>query len=555
MLHPIVEQLSPSPGQLLAIAERGRDVVVTAGAGTGKTRTLVARYLALLSEGLPLRSIVAITFTQKAAREMRNRVREAMREYLQGDNLAEAEHRQWQQRYSELDAARVSTIHSLCTEILHAHPAESGFDPRFEVLDEGQTNLLQRQVIDEAMTLAADTPSLVPLFTLLGERDLHDTLAALLGQRLEAAAILTKLPADLLPHWEQQLRQRQQQALDVLLAEEAWQAWLAVLRDNPATKLDDLRELQRQQALAAIGEAIGSLAEQLASLARLDQINLKGGSAKSWPGGQEQADGVKSGLAGLRDSWRSQASLLSLELTAQDEGLVQAIPLLRKLFDFMVERYSDLKQERSALDFDDLEAEALRLLEKHPPIQAQWQQQIQALLTDEFQDTNDRQRDLLIRLNGDGGHLFVVGDARQSIYRFRGADVTVFREERVRIEAEGGRHVALDTSYRAHEQLLEGLNELLRPILGEEADPARPWVEPFARLEPHRLHPGRGFDAPHIELHLTVGSKGAGALNRAADALAGKLIELVEAGETEVGVGDKAHPLSYGDIAIRMIWP
>ncbi len=550
MLHPIVEQLSPSPEQTPAITERGRDIVVTAGAGTGKTRTLVARYLSLLSEGLPLRSIVAITFTQKAAREMRNRVREAMREYLQGDNLSEAEHRLWQQRYSELDAARISTIHSLCTEILHAHPAESGFDPRFEVLDEGQANLLKGQVIEEALTLAADTPALVPLFTLLRERNLRDTLATLLGQRLEAAAILAKLPADLPAHWQEHLEHRQQQGLDALLADEAWQAWVAVLRGNPATRPDDLRELQRQQVMLAIDEAVGSMAEKLASLARLSDIDLRGGSAKSWPGGKEQADEVKTALAGLRELWKSRAALLSLEMTAQDEHLAQAIPLLRQLFDVMVERYTDLKLERSALDFDDLEAEALRLLLNQPSIQAQWQQQIQAILTDEFQDTNDRQRDLLNLLNGDGGKLFVVGDAKQSIYRFRGADVTVFREERERIKRDGGKQVDLDTSYRAHEQLLAGLNDLLRPVLGDEADPTRPWVEPFSRLKPHRARAGRGIAAPYIELHLTVGSKGAGALKRAADALVRKLIDQVETDETMVGVGDKARPINYGDIVI-----
>ncbi|MCB0155920.1 MAG: UvrD-helicase domain-containing protein, partial [Anaerolineae bacterium] len=112
-LHPIVAQLQPSPAQLPAITTRTQDVVVTAGAGTGKTRTLVARYLALVSEGVPLRAIVAITFTQKAAREMRNRVRQAVQDYLAQAALDPAERRHWQGIYAQLDAARISTIHSL----------------------------------------------------------------------------------------------------------------------------------------------------------------------------------------------------------------------------------------------------------------------------------------------------------------------------------------------------------------------------------------------------------------------------------------------------------
>jgi len=227
------------------------------------------------------------------------------------------------------------------------------------------------------------------------------------------------------------------------------------------------------------------------------------------------------------------------------------VPLMGRLFVQMLERYATHKQERSALDFDDLEAEALRLLQTQPAIQARWQQQIRAILTDEFQDTNSRQRDLLALLNGnDGGKLFVVGDAKQSIYRFRGADVTVFRAERARIEADGGRHISLDTSYRAHAPLLTGLNDLLRPILGEQSQPARPWVEPFAPLEPHRRLPGGGFEAPYIELHLTVGSKGDGALHRAAAALVGRLVAWVEEDRLTVGVGDKASQISYGDVVI-----
>ena len=115
MLHPIVEQMSLSTEQKPAVEERGRDVVVTAGAGTGKTRALVARYLALLADGLPLRSVVAITFTRKAAREMRNRVRGEVRKYLERDDLSALERQRWQALYSELDAARIGTIHSLCS--------------------------------------------------------------------------------------------------------------------------------------------------------------------------------------------------------------------------------------------------------------------------------------------------------------------------------------------------------------------------------------------------------------------------------------------------------
>jgi ATP-dependent helicase/nuclease subunit A len=123
-------------GQKDAALERKRDVVVTAGAGSGKTRTLVARYASLLAEGLTPRRVVAITFTEKAAREMRSRVRDALVELI-AQAETDDERKTWLDLNAQMDAARIGTIHSLCAEILRNHPAEAGIDPRFDVLDEG----------------------------------------------------------------------------------------------------------------------------------------------------------------------------------------------------------------------------------------------------------------------------------------------------------------------------------------------------------------------------------------------------------------------------------
>ncbi len=557
MTHPIVTQMNPSPEQEPAIRERGRDVVVTAGAGTGKTRTLVARYLSLLAEGLPLRSIVAITFTKKAAREMRNRVREEVRKYLEQTDLSSEERVRWRALYAALDAARIGTIHSLCAEILRAHPAEARVDPRFDVLDEGQVNILRSRAVDEALAWATDDQEAVRLFALLGERDLRSTLDALIKQRLDAQDAFDDLPDDgstelaevLLAHWQRTLADRQQQTLTVLLERPEWVDAVAMLQDNAAIEPDDRMELQRKDALAAIQDAVGPLADRLASLARLDGINLSGGRKAAWPGGKDQLKAVKDALRTLRDLWRSQSDLLELSLTELDETLAQSLPALRGTFAFACQRYDALKRERNALDFDDLEHGALALLRENDSVRERWQRDVRAVLVDEFQDTNGRQRDLVTLLNGNEGKLFIVGDAKQSIYRFRGADVTVFRTERERIEREGGAAFLLETSYRAHRDLVQGLNDLLRPVLGEADDPNRPWAEPFAPLFHHREEPGLGFSLPHIELHLTVGSKGGGALDRAADALAARIVDLVE-GSVQVVEDGQTRPLDYGDVAI-----
>ncbi len=444
-LHPIVRQMEPSDEQLAAIAVRGRDVAVTAGAGAGKTRALVARYLALLAEGLPLRSVVAITFTKKAAREMRNRARREIRRYLESAALAPAEQAHWQNLYSELDAARISTIHTLCTEILRSHPAEANLDPRFGVLDEGPAALLRSRAVEETMGWAANDPQAATLFRTLSEKDLRKNLTSLLEKRLDAAS-----------------------------------------------------------AFAAPGDD---------------------------PSG----------------CW---STALDAELTPVDADLARLFPVLRSAFAWADGRYAELKREQDALDFDDLEALALALLNARQDVLERWQAEVDALLVDEFQDTNARQRDLIRLLNGGRGRLFIVGDAKQSIYRFRGADVAVFRAERDQIGTDGGACLDMVTSFRAHKELVHALNGLLEPVLGLRADPDRPWIEPFAPIVHHRHLPGAGFDAPHIELHVAIGSKTDGALLHAAKALAGKLRAMVESGTTRVFEEGQQRPLTYSHIAV-----
>jgi ATP-dependent helicase/nuclease subunit A len=444
-MHPIVAQTRPSADQQPAITARGCDVVVTAGAGAGKTSTLVARYLDLLAENPDVRpqQLVAITFTKKAAREMRNRVRDRLRRFVEALPAGDPARARWDRLYSDLDAARIGTIHSLCTELLQAHPAEAGVDPRFEVLAEGMAGILQSQAVDAALAWAADDLRAAALFPLLGEKLLRASLEHLLVRRLDAAEAFARPEtplAERLQHYH--------------------------IAPSPETDLD--RELDA------------------------------------------------------------------------------AAPQLRRLFAQAVEVYEHDKRERQALDFDDLEVRALRLLTDHPAVARRWQEEVRAILVDEYQDTNQRQRDLIARLNA-GGRLFIVGDAKQSIYRFRGANVAVFQRERERIARESGQVFELSISYRAHRDLIVLLNATLKPVLGDERD-VQHGVEPFAELRPARERPARGFEPPHVELHLAAGAKAGGAAECAARALAARLVALVEDGQCRVHAHER--PLGYGDVAV-----
>jgi len=369
------------------------------------------------------------------------------------------------------------------------------------------------------------------------------------------------------------------------LTSDPWEEWKTVVAEQLTGFLDDPEVVESIDELKSIAqdgtlsraEAQGDkLAPVLSNLLRLWQDIEAARRSDDYVALSRQVTELKGSLKakGRKAAWephRPKETISRLQSLyrkhlgwtgnrgislALDRELAEALVPLGQVFRHAQKRYGQLKGERSALDFDDLEQGALDLLSApgNEAIRRRWQEEVRALLVDEFQDTNDRQRQIILLLNGEEHKLFLVGDARQSIYRFRGADVTVFSEERDRIPAEGGEAFKLSTSYRTPEPLLGYLNDLLRPVLGDEEDPKRPWVTPFEALEAFRGRPANGITSPPIELHLTLGTKSSGALERAAQALAGRLIELVETQRITLSdsseAGSAHRYLDYGDIAV-----
>ena len=399
----ILELSRPNAAQAEAIAYDG-DAVVTAGAGTGKTRTLVARYLALLERGVPLRRMVAITFTRKAAREMRNRVRQQIRGWLQG-GADPARAAFWQQCYADLDAAYIGTIHGLCAAILRAHPAEAGVDPGFGELDEGLGGLLKARAVENALRWAADDARMFDLFRALSVEGLSRALSRLLGQRLDVAAAWDAAD-DPLPLWEAAVRERVARfwedaevrgALADLdeLRQRGDIAGAEAQGDKLAPSLSRLLALRDRVEDAPSPPDCGAILDALAEM----RAEMKGtvGSAKNYPAGLDP----KAALTGLRARYDALVAPWSAKSAwALDLRAAALLPALRELFRQAEREHARLKEQRGALDYDDLEGMALALLEGHPAVAAAWQGRVDALLVDEFQDTNRRQRalvDLLAR--------------------------------------------------------------------------------------------------------------------------------------------------------------
>ena len=537
------ERIELKGGQRRAVEVRGRDVVVTAGAGSGKTRTLVERYLALLAEGHSPRQILAITFTEKAAREMRNRIRAATRE--RGEEAGGPEKRSfWRGIEAQMDAARISTIHAFCAELLRAHPAEAGVDPGFEVAEEGTAALLRREAVKEALAWAVAQEEVAPLFSALSPRGIEGVLSFLLARRLDAAMIVGQgasgsqagemlgealwgfVEAPAVAHGVQELRRMrtegelEQDAGEKLAAQLAglldlWEEVRAARESGDwVTAAEHLYTIRREYMRLNIGKKTSRAKELLQALRHAydERVNL-------WLGGARPADPPPDPTIEIR--------------FGQDLGRMGA------LFEAVCESYRRALDERRLLDFDDLETGALRLLQD-ARIRNRWREGLAAVLVDEFQDTNERQREIVEALcEGSPGRLFVVGDARQSIYRFRGADVTVFRRMGEAIEARGGEPIELDITFRAHSQLLRGLDLLLPAVMGEEGNPDEPYVIPYTPLVADRRAPRKGVEPPFIEFILGVGESAEAARPHAAEALVARLLELRHEGQIQ-GWGDVA---------------
>lgn len=496
--------MEPIGGQRDAITVHDRSLVVEAGAGTGKTWTLVQRFLYLLEQhpDWPLESITAVTFTEKAAREMRTRLRREIEDKAR----QEAADSIWKERRRSLERLQVGTIHSLCARILRENAIAAGIDPRFEVLDETQAAILQEEAIHQgfAELVEADDPGL-ELLASLQVRDLQEQIASLLSQRGTVQQLFDQLttPEELIERWRSGMADMRRAVWnDLLFANPG-------LLDSGRYVLgihiqDDSDKLVPAVAAAQMGCTFYDDQDLVLAAQNWLEIRLIGGKAGNW-GGSEALSLLKEHLKALRSAAEElrKAGCL-VEFGPLDEQAAQALHLWRRIWDWVVEAYARLKSDRHALDFDDLEILADRLLYQEPrDLRLQgYLDELNHLMVDEFQDTNQVQQRIVYALAHpeDSGRLFIVGDAKQSIYRFRQAQVTVFNTTAQDIQrATGYPPVQLDRSFRSHQNLLNALNHLFDSIL-------QPLSDVYADYEarPGALQADRASAPPHPEAPAPV---------------------------------------------------
>jgi ATP-dependent helicase/nuclease subunit A len=527
-----------------------RNTVVSASAGTGKTATLVGAYLSRLAQGIPPGQILAITFTEKAAAEMRDRLkREVLARVadLPDDGAPEVD---WRRVLTGLSNAPISTIHALCAGLLKENPLEAEVDPHFAIWDEDESSAVRREVILNTVQahICSGHHGVQALF-----RDLQLLQASRHGPRhltevIEAALRwLNGLGVDLQRRdpqgrtWLEDRFAAQQVELTAMLERfdeglrEVRQAFRALAAIERAHGKNAQKLLQHVKADIATIEAalerlsldapadVADVCDTLAELLKVGNLGSNSADAslrvcheklRRWLGDQAVDGGLKACFAGSK----------SLELTRHLIALVGEIQT----------EYSRRKAVARSLDFDDLLSHARNLLKFHLPVRRRYKERFSAILVDEFQDTDelqgeiicllaeergrerefhpfDRYRTLLEQIALDAHRLFIVGDPKQSIYRFRRADVGVFVAMTEKIVGSGGKGVALVENYRSTPSLLAFANTLFRAVMdGAGAHQLPPQTDTRHRIRydaQDHLQPGKA-SAERGRLILVLGEEG-----------------------------------------------
>ena len=355
--------------QQIAAVEATGEVFVSAGAGTGKTAVLVERFVrAVCDDGLDVDSILVITYTRRAAGELRTRIR------------AELGKRGRHDLARELDGAWISTIHGFCLRLLKAYPFAAGLDPRFRELDDAQAAVLRSEAFERALTAfcAGGEPDRLQLLATYGAAGLRRMLTGVY-ETLRSAGRELVLGVGDRPELEERIEELRE-AAQALQIETAGQLLALLERDTRADRLLDL-----------------------------SGFRIRGDNAVAYEEARRAVEQAALDVAAARDR-----------------------DLLQELLERFASAYADEKAGESGLDFEDLQLEARDLLRDHEDIRERESLRFRSIMVDEFQDTNRLQSELVDLLAGPGTELFFVGDEFQSIYGFRHADVRVFRERRAR---------------------------------------------------------------------------------------------------------------------------
>ena len=472
--------------QAEAAYEVRANVCLVSGAGCGKTRVLVEHFLALVEAGVPASNIVAITFTEKAAAEMVERLRVSCVERAQAAPDDEQRAR-WLEAAGSVEAGAASTIHGLAGRILRGYAFEAGLDPMFTTLDQAASNLLWERACQEEFRhrLESYDETLRALLSDYSLGSLQEMVRSAAQQRFafrRLAEVARAGGESYRRHVEGTVYALGRDRLD-----------RAMSRPDVQEAVNELKSYQDHGTYdrEATDLLINGIETVLAMWPTLSDISKAEEPGEALERFRATPFTTPRKNAGRKDYWPDSATkkvagdALSLlcdkvvkpaqeqlrAFTKDDLAELTAISQVVSIADAMLDRYQALKQSRSSVDFDDLLERSVQLLRSNAAVQTAVAGQIKSVLVDELQDVSPIQAELIGALTSHGEHLFVVGDEKQSIYRFRQADVKVFQAVKARMRA-AETLKELSCSFRFHPKLNAFHNDLFASLMqpGEETE-------------------------------------------------------------------------------------
>lgn len=556
--------MAPTERQREAITRHDMSMVVTAGAGTGKTFVLVEKYLHLIEDqGYRLRDVLALTFTDKAAAEMKERVRATVADRLEKDPYSKV----WKEASEELVIAPVMTFHSFCSQILREFAIEAGLDPGFTILDEGQALAVRREALDTLIRRpsAAVHDTLVRVLTMVDKYSLSAILDAVSDNYPFFLAFFSRIcedPEEVLSEWIVFLDSVREPAIKEFFSDrDITGAIYDLIRfgdiyegseDTAVTYLAKVRPALLDLTPDSPPEVLSEAADLFLSIRPPGRI----GSQKVWD--KDDLAWFRNAKKLLTEALEKYSPYFSLTLDPESEFTRLSIRFFQDLSlvaGSYMDLVSSLKKKESGVDFGDLIRLTKQFLITNPELVAthirpRWRY----ILVDEFQDTDPAQFDIITAIIGDltpdTRGLFIVGDPKQSIYLFRNADVTRFKEAQHRIlsDCHGG-VINLDVSFRSSREVIGCVNYLFGSIFSSAE---KAWEFGY---EPIQISEGRKGSKGSVRILLPgkaeTGSSRSETKEIEAGMVADLVHEIVSTGALVIADRDgQQRTAGYGDIAI-----
>lgn len=478
-----------TPQQAEAVRAREVSVVLSSGAGCGKTHVLTERYLShLRDDEAEVGQVVAITYTERAARQMRERIRAALRrEVVDAATDEQAEH--WARHLRGLEAAQICTIHAFAAALLRQNAVEAGVDPRFDVLEDVLAVNLEQEALAACLQRLLIAPSregddLQRLVREYGWRPVVEAVQELVRTRDVPAwnVWLGKSPVQIASEWcDRACNVVQPTYVHHVIATNTKIARCQRLLQQTPPKAGSPISANAAFILETVPR-LGAATDLPATLGQLKEAAKVGKEREKAWSSKEVYEEIKEAFSEFREEVRGLSARLFPEVPADLAVAAEIGQCFVRVANEAARSYRERKRRDGVLDFHDLLVEARDLLRDWPEVRARLQQRYRYLLIDELQDTDPVQMELVELLCGGGltaGTLFAVGDHKQSIYRFRGADVQLFRQLRQQMPHAG--RLGLTRNFRSQPAILDFANALLGHRL-----------EDFEPLEPHltQVNPG-----------------------------------------------------------------